>query len=102
MTNLTTWEQAAQFDPTNPNQIARIYYAGLPGGYSSYYYNKVPTTAKLSGLNGLGFSFSGMPSFVQMLFVGALGLAAGYYGRLKLWPMVKPKLGLSGRRRSRR
>lgn len=101
---LTTWEQSAQFDPTNPDQKQLIYYTALPGGYSSFYYNKVPTTANLLGLNGLGdvTDFSTWPGWAQGLLVGAIGVAAGYFGRTKLWPWAKPKLGLTGHRTRRR
>lgn len=102
-THLTTWEQSPQFDPTNPNQKQLIYYTALPGGYNSFYYNKVPTTANLLGLRGFGdvTDLSTWPTWLQVGFVGALGLAAGYFGRSKLWPWAKPKLGLTGHRRRR-
>jgi hypothetical protein len=97
MTNLATWEQDAFFDPTNPNQKSYVYYSQIPGGYSSYYYNRVPTTAKLQGLGISGWS--AWPVWAQALAVGAVGVALGFIGKTKVWPMVKPKLGLSGRRR---
>lgn len=97
MTNLTTWEQAAQFDPTNPLQKQYIYYTGLPGGYGSFYYNQVPTTAQLKGLGDVT-SFSTWPTWAQALSVAALGAALGFIGKSKVWPIVKPKLGLKGRR----
>jgi hypothetical protein len=55
-------------------------------------------------LRGLGSitDFSTWPSWAQAGAVIAVGAVAGYYGRLKLWPMVAPKLGLSGYRRRRR
>jgi hypothetical protein len=99
-TMLTTWEQAAQFDPTNPNQKQLIYYTALPGGYSSFYYNQVPTTAQLNGLRGLGLaSFSELPTWAQAASVAVLGVVLGFVGKAKVWPWAKPKLGLSGRRR---
>lgn len=49
---LDTWQQTALFDPTNPGQRTIESYTGLPGGYSSFYFNRVPNTA--SALNGIG------------------------------------------------
>jgi len=93
MTNLTTWQQDAMFDPTNPDQKSYLYYSQIPGGYGSYYYSKVPTTAQLQGIN-----WATWPVWAQALVVGGLGLAIGYFGKTKFWPWAKPKLGLSGRR----
>jgi hypothetical protein len=48
---LDTWQQTALFDPTNPGQRMIESYTGLPGGYSTFYFNRVPNTA--SALNGI-------------------------------------------------
>lgn len=98
---ITQWEQAAMFDPTNPNQIVHTRYTGIPGGYGSFYYNKVPTTATL-----LGVSPSTWPAWGQALAVAVVGVAAGYFGIKKfggsLPVSIRSKLGLSGARKRRR
>lgn len=73
-TTISTWEQSAIYDPTNPNQITHVRYAGIPGGYASYYFNRVPTTAKLSGI------FDSMPDWSTALIVGLLGAGLGFFG----------------------
>lgn len=112
---ITTWEQAAQYDPTNPNQRTYAYYTGIPGGYSSFYYNKVPTTAQLLGMGyspstfspGRGTHLLGVadpttwPAWAQALGVAAIGAAAGFFGWKKFGTPIKRKLGLSGHRRRR-
>jgi hypothetical protein len=50
---LSQYEQAAMFDPTNPNQRQYVQYAQIPGTYGSSYINRVPVTAELKG-SGLG------------------------------------------------
>lgn len=50
MYKLDRWEQTPVFDPSNPGQMIQEHYTGLPGGYSTFYYNKVPTNATLQGV----------------------------------------------------
>ncbi len=50
MYKLDRWQQTPNFDPSNPGQMIQEHYTGLPGGYSSFYYNKVPTEATLQGV----------------------------------------------------
>ena len=97
-TILSTWEQSAQYDPLNPNQKTYVYYTGVPGGYGSFYYNRVPTTATLSGALGV----STLPDWAQAGLVGLAGLAIGFIGWRFAGPPIKRKLGLSGARRGRR
>jgi hypothetical protein len=81
MKALATFEQAPLFDPYNPNQQIREAYVGIPGGYGSFYFNRVPSTSSLQGLAGdLGMGWATVPSWAQALAVGVLGLAAGFYG----------------------
>jgi hypothetical protein len=94
----TTYEQTLNYDPNNPNQVIREAWA--PGGYTSYYFNRVPDAGHL---NGLGFSFTGLPQWAQ---VGAVALASavvGYFGYAKFGDKyIKPqlkKIGLAGGRR---
>lgn len=84
-TFLSTWEQTGQFDPTNPNQIVHTRYTGIPGGYGSFYYNKVPTTAKLQGIADP----STWPAWAQAFGVGVLGLAIGFAGYKYGMPYLK-------------
>ena len=93
MHSLATWEQSPTFDPYNPNQIVREAYVGIPGGYGSFYFNKVPTTSALQGLgSGLSAGLSSLPVWGQIAIIGGLAAAAGYLGMKHLGP----KLGLSG------
>jgi hypothetical protein len=103
MHSLATWEQSPTFDPTNPNQIVREAYVGIPGGYGSFYFNRVPTESKLSSaLNGLGAGLTGLPVWGQVAILAGLAGLAGFLGV----KYVGPKVGLSGlmgtRRRRRR
>ena len=94
---ITTWEQTGVYDPTNPNQRSYIRFAQVPGTYASYYYNKVPTSAKLQG------ALDSLPTWASTLLVAGLAVGAGYLGARALPTSVRRKLpGLSGTRRARR
>lgn len=95
-TILSQWEQAAQYDPMNPLQKTYVYYTGIPGGYGSFYYNQVPTTAQLNGLGD-----TSIPDWVSALLVGLVGVGAGYFGLKTAYPWARKHLGLSGHRRRR-
>jgi hypothetical protein len=103
MHSLTQWEQSPTFDPYNPNQIVREPNNTWPGqgGYSSFYWNKQPTTVGqvLGALRG--GSFSGLPPLVQALVVGGLAAVAGFYGYRHLGPKLGFQ-GLFGSKRDRR
>ncbi len=97
MHSLTQWEQSPTFDPYNPNQITSTPNNTYPGqgGYSSFYWNKQPTTVG----QVLGdVSLASIPPLVQAIGVALIAAAAGYFGVRKFGP----KLGLSGLRRRRR
>lgn len=100
-TLLTTWEQTSQYDPLNPNQITQTYYAGIPGGYASFYYNKVPTKSTLLGLGD-----TTIPDWLASVLVGAFGVGLGVLGAKYALPYAKKHLhhgkSLSGYRRRRR
>ena len=49
MYTLARWEQTGLYDPTNPGQLIGEHYTGLPGGYSSFYWNRIPSDAALAG-----------------------------------------------------
>lgn len=49
MHTLDRWQQTGVYDPTNPGQMIQEHYTGLPGGYSSFYYNRIPTDSVLAG-----------------------------------------------------
>jgi hypothetical protein len=108
MLSLETWEQSAIFNPADPTQKKIEMYAGIPGQYASYYFNKVPTTSQLSGLFSDGITTGagvGIGLVLVSLAIGAGAWAAHKTGLLK---RGRKKLdgiihgGLSGRRRRRR
>lgn len=100
---LTTYEQVGTFEPTNPDQTIRTAYA-YPGGYASFYFNRVPNAGTLQGL---GF-WSGLPTWGQIALVAAAATTVGYFGMAKFGDKyVKPGLrkvgiNLSGPRSRRR
>lgn len=66
------WRQTGVYDATNPGQKVEIHYTGLPGGYSSFYWNPEAVAGNLMGLPTLdkttwGFIAAG---------AGLLGLGA--------------------------
>ena len=86
MLALKTFEQTGVYDPNNPSQRIREVYT--PGGYSSFYFNRVPNE---SSLKGLGFLDS-LPSFAQIAIVGLVGAGAGYFAMHKFGDKLKPTL----------
>jgi len=78
MYTLDTWQQSATFDPANPGQMVQEHYTGLPGGYSSFYFNKVPNTSSLEGLAEVrGVSFG----WKLGLGIGIAGILFMTFGR---------------------
>lgn len=78
MLMLDTWQQSATFNPADPTQKKIESYAGIPGQYASYYFNRVPNPGKLDGLRGLAmpalFSIGGFLTYGLMaagLYLGA-------------------------------
>lgn len=85
MHQYTQWQPTDQFDPYNPNQLVAEPNDTWPGqgGYTSFYWNKQPTTVKqLEGLRGAGtaFDITTYSPGVQMLIVGLVAGAVGYFG----------------------
>lgn len=97
---IAQYEQTGIRDPSNPNQQQYIQYAQIPGGYSTWYVNKIPSTATLSG-GGLGLAWTDISPTMQMLIVGAVGAAAGFFGWRQFGGSIKSKVGLKGIRRRR-
>lgn len=95
---IAQYEQTGIRDPSNPNQQQYVQYAQIPGGYSSWYVNRVPSTAVLSG-SGLGLAWTDISPTMQMVIVGIAGAAAGFFAWRQFGPSIKSKAGLHGRRR---
>jgi hypothetical protein len=78
MLELTRWRQSPVFDITNPGQMIQEHYTGLPGGYSSYYFDRIPTESH--SLQGLG---DGAP-WSMIAWTGlVLGAVVGSYYALR-------------------
>jgi hypothetical protein len=83
---ITTWEETGIYDPSNPNQRSYTRYTGIPGGYSTFYANKVPTSAKLMG------ALDNAPSWLTAGIVLVLGLGVGFLGAKHAGPRIKRAL----------
>ncbi len=84
---MKTYEQTATYDEYNPGQSIRTVY--VPGGYQSFYFNRVPNAGSL---NGLG-SFSTLPTFAQVGIVGGIAAIVGYAAMAKFGDStIKPAL----------
>jgi hypothetical protein len=97
----TTWEQTAIYSPNDPTQRNRVVYAS-PGGWASYYWNRVPDAGVL---NGLGAGFSSLPQAAQIGLVTVIAAVVGFAGYAALGDKyIRPglkKIGLAGSRRRR-
>jgi hypothetical protein len=49
MLTQTHWKETFEYEPWNPAQRGVVHYTGLPGGYSTFYYNQIPNTTTLVG-----------------------------------------------------
>lgn len=98
----STWEQTAVYNPNDPTQRNRVVWTN-PGGYASFYWNRVPDAGTLKGL---GAGFSSLPSVAQIGIVTVAAALVGYAGYAALGDKyIKPalrKVGLVGARRRRR
>jgi hypothetical protein len=54
MVTQTHWKETFEYQPWNPAQKGMVHYTGLPGGYSTFYYNQIPNT---TGLVGAGIEY---------------------------------------------
>lgn len=84
---LKTFEQVAEFEPTNPNQRSRIIWTN--DNYNSFYFDKRPNESSLMGLS----DFSTLPSYAQIGIVGAISAVIGYFAMAKFGTdYIKPAL----------
>ena len=100
MLELTRWRQSPVFDITNPGQMIQEHYTGLPGGYSSYYFDQIPTESHvLRGLADEAVAPWNMIAWTGLL----LGAVAGSYYALRHGKRRRrrtaPRLPRSDRRR---
>jgi hypothetical protein len=49
MLTQTHWKESFDYRAWDPTQHARTHYTGLPGGYSTFYYDQIPNTTTLVG-----------------------------------------------------
>jgi hypothetical protein len=114
MLMLDQWEQTAVFDPSDPTQKKIEKYAGVPGAYASFYFNRMPVTGSLKGPVLLGGPFtSGISTGAGItlgLLLGSLAIAGGQWALRKAGVLKKPagvgglgffRFGKKSRRRGR-
>lgn len=108
MLMLDQWEQSAIYDPADPTQKKIETYVGLPGGYATFYFNRVPVSGGLRGLAG-----SSPVTWRSLVLTGALvygglwaakrtGVDKKAKAVLRKIPVVNKLPGLSGLGRRRR
>jgi hypothetical protein len=107
MLMLDQWEQTAVFNPGDPTQKKIEQYTGIPGGYSSFYFNRRPVQGQLDGPFTSGIA-TGAGVTIGVLF-GTLMIGVGAWGLRKAGILKKKPAGVSGlgffrfkRRRKRR
>lgn len=119
MVSASRWQQSPLFEPANTGQMIQEHYTGLPGGYSSFYFDQIETGATLAGL-GHARKSTGGKAPMQLLGLNGLdnyqlfgasavflGIVATGYLAWKQRDLIAHKLGrrkkpLSGARRRRR
>lgn len=76
MIQQTRWQgDATPGDLWDRSLVASEHYAGYPGGYATFWKQRLPTTTGLMG-SGLGMT---MPSTPVLALIGlGLGIAAGF------------------------
>lgn len=80
MIQMTRWQ--ADVEPGSPwdrSIVATEHYAGLPGGYATFYKQRLDNVTGLAGLGSLGAVSVGGTVLAGVVGLG-LGLAAGYFG----------------------
>lgn len=104
---LDTWEQTAVFNPNDPTQKKITKYAGIPGQYATFYFNRVRTPGELKGPFTSAIGTGAGIAFGMLLASVAIG-AAGYGLRRAGILRLKKPAGMSGlgffryKKRSRR
>jgi hypothetical protein len=97
MLSLETWEQTAIFDPANPSQKKIEKYVAIPGGYGTFYFNKVPTTSQLQGPFTSGISTGagvGIGLVIASVVLGGATWAAHKSGLFKFKRRTSGTAGL--------
>lgn len=106
MQMLTQWEQTAVFNPSDPTQLKIARYAANPGGWTTYYFNRVKPTGALAGptlggpftdgiANGIGFVVG------AAVLTTVFGVAHGYLAKKGKGSAVAGVAGIFKRRRRR-
>ena len=101
---LSAWEQTAVFNPADPTQLKIERYAANPGGYTTYYFNRVKPGGSLAGASLRGPFKDGIAQGMGLV-VGATAIAffAGLGFKMLGKGMGGKKLaGLAGYRKRRR
>jgi hypothetical protein len=90
MITQTRWRESNEFEPWNPLQQVRTRYTGLPGGYSSFYYNQEPNITQLYGpdIGSLGTE-------TVRVVPGAYGRRPGIYDRAQHLEVLNGALGMA-------
>lgn len=100
---INTYESTNTYEPANPDQRGRV--AWTWPRYSTFLWNRTQNPGQLAG-RGLGF-WSTLPSWGQLLLVGAVSAGASYFAMKKFGAShIKPALrkvgiNLAGARRRR-
>lgn len=104
---LSAWEQTAVFNPADPTQKKIERYAALPGGYTTYYFNRVQPGGSLAGAALRGPFSDGIAKGAGLVIGGTVvAFLAGFGLKLLGKGVNGKKLSLSGlggyRKRRRR
>jgi hypothetical protein len=91
---LDQWQQSAVFNPGDPTQKKIEQYTGIPGGYSSFYFNRRPVQGQLDGPFTSGIA-TGAGVTIGVLF-GTILIGAGAWGLRKAGLIKKKPAGVSG------
>lgn len=97
MLMLDQWEQTAVFQPNDPTQKKITKYAGIPGQYATFYFNRVPVQGELKGPFTSGISTGAgitIGLVLASVVIGGVGYGLRRAGVLKLGK--KPSSGTAG------
>jgi hypothetical protein len=93
MLTQTHWKETFKYEPWNPAQRGIEHYTGLPGGYSTFYYNQIPNTTQLMGAEE-GRSVGWVLAFWG--FAALAGAAVGYGAARVVQNKEQPLAGRRG------